>query len=77
MPKSFDPFSKQYNVFADQAIRISGYDTQTLVDAKLKKLKSLYPALAKKSFCLLDYGCELEIYMTQLKNFFQKLFIPG
>ena len=50
MPKSFDSFSKQYNLFADQAIRISGYDTQTLVDAKLKKLKNLYPALVKNSF---------------------------
>jgi hypothetical protein len=38
MPKSFDSFSKNYNLFADQAIRISGYDTQTLVDANTNSL---------------------------------------
>ena len=57
MTELFDQFSKNYNLFSDQAIRISGYDTKDLVNTKLNKLRSLYPDLAEKDFQFLDYGC--------------------
>jgi len=77
MPKSFDPFAKQYNLLTDQAIRVSGYDTKTLVDAKLKKLKNLYPALAKNSFYLLDYGCGIGNLYDSVAKFFPKAIYTG
>ena len=39
MSETFDQFSKNYNLLSDKAISVSGYDTKTLVDTKLKKLK--------------------------------------
>ena len=70
MTEPFDQFSKNYNLFSDKAIRITGYDTQNLVDAKLKKLQNLYPYLMGKRFHFLDYGCGIgNLYGSVLTYF--------
>jgi len=77
MTESFDQFSENYNLHADKAIRITGYDTQTLVDAKLKKLQKLYPCLAKKGFHFLDYGCGIGNLYSSVPAFFPKAIYTG
>ena len=77
MTEPFDQFSKHYNLFTDKAIRITGYDTKNLVDAKLKKLKFLYPALTKKSFQFLDYGCGIGNLYGSVVTFFPQAVYTG
>ena len=77
MTEPFDKFSKHYNLFSDKAIRITGYDTKNLVDAKLKKLKFLSPALTKKSFQFLDYGCGVGNLYCSVSTFFPQAVYTG
>ena len=77
MTEPFDQFSKHHNLFSDKAIRITGYDTKNLVDAKLKKLKFLYPALTKKSFQFLDYGCGIGNLYGSVVTFFPQAVYTG
>ena len=73
----FNQFSKNYNSSVDKSIRVSGYDTKTLVNAKLKKLKNLYPSLAENHFQFLDYGCGIGNLCGSLSMFFPQAVYTG
>ena len=77
MTELFDQFSKNYNLFSDQAIRISGYDTKDLVNTKLNKLRSLYPDLAEKDFQFLDYGCGIGNLYDSVPTIFPQAIYTG
>lgn len=77
MPESFDPYSKNYNELVDAAISQTGYDTNSLVAAKLLKLKHLFPALSDKSFHLLDFGCGVGNLYGRLAEFFPSASYTG
>ena len=57
MQRSFDSFSKNYNEVVNDSIRQTGYDTESLVSAKLHKIAKFFPELTDKKFRLLDFGC--------------------
>ncbi len=70
MPESFDSFSQNYNKVINDAIRQTGYDTESLVSYKLKKIASVFPDLIDKKFRLLDFGCGVgNLYGGILKIF--------
>ena len=77
MTELFDQFSKNYNLFTDQAIRFSGYDTKDLVNTKLNKLRGLYPDLAEKDFQFLDYGCGIGNLYDSVPTIFSQAIYTG
>lgn len=77
MPDPFDFHSKNYNELVDEAIRRTGYATDDLVAAKLHKLKILFPALPRKTFQLLDFGCGVGNLFGHVKEFFPKAVYTG
>ena len=77
MSEIFDQFSKNYNLLYDKAISITGYDSKNLVDAKLKKLKSLYPTLVENRFHFLDYGCGIGNLYESASKFFPQAVYTG
>tara|TARA_B110000014_G_scaffold252201_1_gene230317 strand:- start:1023 stop:1712 length:690 start_codon:yes stop_codon:yes gene_type:complete len=74
---SFDPYSKNYNELVDKALRQTGYDANSLVVAKLLKLKSLFPSLSNKPLHLLDFGCGIGNLYGHLADFFPQATYTG
>jgi trans-aconitate methyltransferase len=74
---SFDSYSKNYNELVDKALRQTGYDTNSLVVAKLLKLKSLFPSLSNKPLHLLDFGCGIGNLYGHLADFFPQATYTG
>ena len=70
MAPSFDAFSKNYNDQLNNALRVTGYDASLLTQAKLKKLRQLFPNLASAKFNLLDFGCGIGNLYESLHKFF-------
>ena len=56
MSNVFDSYSKNYNNHVNDVLRITGYDTNSLIKAKLVKLQELFPDLVQLHFNLLDFG---------------------
>ena len=77
MPQSFDSFSKSYNKIVDDAIRQTGYDTESLVSVKLQKIANLYPDLTENKFSLLDFGCGVGNLFGHVKEFFPNAVYTG
>jgi trans-aconitate methyltransferase len=69
MTKSFDPYFKNYNNHVNDVLRITGYDTNALVKAKLIKLKELFPDLVQHPFNLLDFGCGIGNLYESVQKF--------
>lgn len=70
MTQTFDIFSKNYNNYVNDALRITGYDTTTLIQAKLRKLQHLFPDLVHIPFNLLDFGCGVGNLYESVQQFF-------
>ena len=77
MSKAFDPYSKNYNNHVNDALRITGYDTNTLIKAKLLKLQELFPDLVQLHFNLLDFGCGIGNLYESVKQFFPYVAYTG
>lgn len=77
MSKAFDPYSKNYNNHVNDALRITGYDTNTLIKAKLLKLQELFPDLVQFHFNLLDFGCGIGNLYESVKQFFPYVAYTG
>jgi len=77
MSKAFDPYSKNYNNHVNDALRITGYDTNTLIKAKLLKLQELFPDLVPLHFNLLDFGCGIGNLYESVKQFFPYVAYTG
>ena len=77
MSKSFDTFSKDYNKVVDDSISKTGYDTESLVSAKLQKIANIFPDLIDKKFHLLDFGCGVGNLYEGIFKFFPKAAYTG
>jgi len=70
MSNAFDLYSKNYNNHVNDVLRITGYDTHSLIKAKLVKLQELFPDLVQLHFNLLDFGCGIGNLYESVKQFF-------
>ncbi len=77
MPEFFDSFSKNYNEVVNDAIRQTGYDSESMVFAKLSKIANLYPALTENTFHVLDFGCGVGNLYGGIKKYFPKAIYTG
>ena len=77
MPNSFDSFSKNYNMVVNDSIRPSGFNTESLVFAKLQKLANIFPDLNNKNFRFLDFGCGVGNLYGGIAKFFPKAVYTG
>ena len=77
MSKAFDPYSKNYNNHVNDVLRITGYDANTLIKAKLLKLQELFPGLVQRHFNLLDFGCGIGNLYESVKQFFPHVSYTG
>tara|TARA_B100000686_G_scaffold79646_1_gene85905 strand:- start:3384 stop:4070 length:687 start_codon:yes stop_codon:yes gene_type:complete len=77
MTTSFDSFSKNYNKVVNDSIRQTGYDTESMVSAKLHKIAKIFPDLTDKKFRLLDFGCGVGNLYGGMVNFFPKAVYTG
>ena len=77
MSESFDSFSKNYNIVVNDSIRYTGYDTESLVSAKLQKLANTFPDLTDKKFRLLDFGCGVGNLCGGIEKFFPNAVYTG
>ena len=76
-PESFDVFSNNYNEIVNDAIRQTGYDTKSMVFAKLQKIAKIFPDLVEKDFRMLDFGCGVGNFYGELTQFFPKALYTG
>ena len=77
MTKSFDTYSKSYNTQVNDVLRVTGYDTSLLTQAKLKKLLELFPELAPLNFNMLDFGCGIGNLYESFHKFFPRASYTG
>ena len=77
MSGSFDSFSKNYNTVVNDSIRRTGYDTESLVSAKLQKIAHTFPDLTDKKFRLLDFGCGVGNLYGGIAKFFPNAVYTG
>jgi len=77
MRDSFDQYSIKYNELVDNAVSPTGYSTNSLVIAKLQKLKNLFPTLSGKPFRLLDFGCGIGNLYSSIGHIFPQVTYTG
>ena len=77
MSASFDSFSRNYNKVVNDSIRPTGYDTESLVFAKLQKIANIFPDLTDKKFRLLDFGCGVGNLYGGIAKFFPNAIYTG
>jgi trans-aconitate methyltransferase len=77
MSESFDKFSKNYNSFLNSALDPTGWDYKDFVNAKLQKLKYLFPYLVKEDFQILDFGCGVWNLFGSIPDFFPRASYTG
>ncbi len=77
MSDSFDSHSQNYEEVLQDAVKLSGYDPQHFVRAKLKKLKRLFSGLVEQSFRFLDYGCGVGNLYSEFSQYFPRGIYTG
>ena len=77
MTEPFDAFSTNYNTQVNDVLRVTGYDTSQLTQAKLKKLLELFPELPPLNFNMLDFGCGIGNLYESLHKFFPRASYTG